>query len=159
MIRWPDRYLPSRVGVHVRNELEMPVDPELVWAWLVRAELWPSWHPNSHEVVISGGGPDLGPGVQFSWTTFGVALHSKVEEYAPRERLAWTGRATGVEVYHAWLIERTTSGCHVLTEESQIGILPRLNHAVRPRRMGEMHQLWLERLLGRARTGPPPPVT
>jgi uncharacterized protein YndB with AHSA1/START domain len=156
MIRWPDRYRPDRVGVHVRNELDMPVPPEPVWAWLVRARLWPTWYPNSADVVIAEGRSELGAGTEFRWKTFGVSLRSRVEEYVPQERLAWTGRAPGLDVYHAWLIERRSDGCHVLTEESQNGIFPRLDHLARPRRMTEFHQLWLERLLAQARGGMPP---
>ena len=158
VISWPDRYRPDRAAVHVRNELDLPVPAEAAWAWLVRAPLWPTWYPNSHDVVIAGNGTELQAGTEFTWKTFGVSLRSKVEEFVPPERLAWTGRAGGLDVYHAWLIERRSPGCHVLTEESQNGILPRLNHAVRPRHMSDFHQLWLERLLAQARTGPPPPA-
>jgi hypothetical protein len=157
MIRWPEQYRPDRVGVHVRNELEMPVAPEVVWAWLVRAPLWPTWYPNSSDVTIAGGAGSLSSGVEFTWKTFGVSLRSRVEEFAPHERLAWTGRAAGLDVYHAWLIEQRPGGCHVLTEESQRGILPRVSHAIRPGQMGKFHQLWLERLLVQAKSGMPPP--
>ncbi len=156
MIRWPERYLPDRAGVHVRNELEMRVPPERVWAWLVRAALWPTWYPNAHDVVIVGGGPDLSAGADFTWKTFGVALRSRVEEFVPTERLAWTGRSAGLDVYHAWLIERRPAGCHVLTEESQNGALPRIGHALRPRHMEELHQVWLDQLLAQAQRGMPP---
>jgi uncharacterized protein YndB with AHSA1/START domain len=144
--------------MHVRNELEMPVPPERVWAWLVRASLWPTWYPNSREVLIAGGGPDLRLGVEFTWKTFGVALRSKVEEFVPREKLAWTGRSAGLDVYHAWLIDRRPKGCYVLTEEAQNGILPRLSNTLRPQRMSQFHQLWLERLLAQARGGLPPTI-
>ncbi len=59
MIRWPDKYKPEGTAVHARTELEMPVPPEAVWPWLVRAELWPTWYPGFADVVIKGGGPDL----------------------------------------------------------------------------------------------------
>ncbi len=157
MIHWPERYRPDRAAVHVRNEIDIPAAPEVVWAWLVRAPLWPSWYPNSHHVALADGGAELRAGSEFSWKTFGVSLRSRVEEFAPPERLAWNGRAGGLDVYHAWLIERRADGCHVLTEESQNGVLPRLNHAVRPRHMSDFHQMWLDRLRERAQSGPPPP--
>ncbi len=59
LIRWPERYKPEATAFHVRKELEMPVSPEAVWPWLVRAELWPAWCPEFKDVVIEGGGPDL----------------------------------------------------------------------------------------------------
>ena len=155
MINWPDRYGPDRTAVHVHNEMEMTVQPEVVWAWLVRAELWPTWYSNSRDVKIEGGGPDLKQGSKFRWRTFGVSLESKVEEFVPCERLGWSARATGIEAYHAWLIERRPSGCHVVTEENQKGFLARLNHALRPSHTGRYHQSWLQSLQEKAKSGPP----
>lgn len=134
----------------------MPVSPEAVWAWLVRAQLWPTWYPNSQNVVIEGGGPDLKAGSKFRWKTFGVTLDSVVEEFVPPERIAWSARSTGVDAYHAWLVERRQSGCHVLTEETQNGLLASISNAVRPNNMGKHHEVWLENLLAKAKGGPPP---
>jgi uncharacterized protein YndB with AHSA1/START domain len=140
----------------VRNELEMPVSSEVVWTWLVRAALWPTWYSNSKDVVIEGGGLDLLPGSRFRWTTFGVRLDSKVEEFVPGERIAWTARAIGIDAYHAWLIEKRHSGCYVLTEENQNGLLARMNNLLRPSFMGRLSQDWLEGLLRKAKEGYPP---
>jgi len=103
-----------------------------------------------------GGGPDLQQGSRFRWTTFGVSLDSRVEEFVPYERLAWSARATGIDAYHAWLIEKRPSGCHVLTEETQNGWLARLSNALRPQNMSRQHQDWLEGLSRKAGEGPPP---
>ena len=157
MINWPVKYSPDRTRVHVANELDMDVQPEVVWAWLVRAQLWPTWYSNSANVSIKSGGPDLQAGSSFRWKTFGITLDSKVHEFAPFERLAWSARATGIDVYHAWLIEPTPNGCHVRTEETQNGWLAGLNKATRPNDMSHKHQAWLEGLLARAKTGLPPP--
>ncbi|HXZ89586.1 MAG TPA: SRPBCC family protein [Candidatus Dormibacteraeota bacterium] len=156
MIRWPDKYSPDRTRVHVHNQLEMPVPSTFVWAWLIRAELWPTWYENSKRVVIEGGGPDLRSGSRFQWTTFGVRLDSKVEEFASGERLAWSARATGIDAYHAWLIENRPPGSYVVTEETQNGWLARLSNMLRPRSMSEQHQNWLEGLRRKAAEGPPP---
>jgi len=156
MINWPDKYSPERTRVHVTNELDMDVQPEVVWAWLVRAQLWPAWYSNSANVAIREGGPDLRAGSSFRWKTFGITLDSKVQEFAPFERLAWSARATGIDAYHAWLIAPTPNGCHVRTEETQNGWLAGLNKATRPNHMSHKHQAWLEGLLARAKTGLPP---
>ncbi len=156
MIRWPERFEPSRAPVHVRNELAVPARPEVVWAWLVRAAHWPEWYPNSHKVCIEDGSrKDLAPGANFRWKTFGVSLRSRVEEFVPCERLAWDARAPGVEAYNAWLIEPRGEGSWVLTEETQHGWLARLGALVMPNRMHRYHQLWLERLAERSASGPP----
>lgn len=155
MIRWPEKHDPKVAAVHVRNELEMPVPPEAIWPWLVRAELWPTWYQNSENVVIEGGGPDLKLGSKFRWKTFGVTLGSKVDEFVPLERIAWSARSMGVDAYHAWLIERKPSGSRVLTEETQNGLLASLSNTVRPQNMSKQHQVWLEGLLEKAKGGPP----
>jgi uncharacterized protein YndB with AHSA1/START domain len=155
-IRWPERFRPDRAPVHIKNEIEIPVPPDRVWAWLIRAALWPTWYPNSSHVQITGGGTDLGPGTKFRWRTFSARLRSEVEEFVPPERLAWTGRGPGVDVYHAWLISPTSAGSDVLTEESQYGTLARLDHEARPLRMFEGHEKWLRALKEKAMSGPPP---
>jgi hypothetical protein len=156
LIRWPEGYRPEKTAVHARTELEMPVSPEAVWPWLVRAELWPAWCPDFEQVVIAGGGPDLKPGSRFRWKALGVTLDSRVEEFVELERVAWSARATGIDAYHAWLIERLPSGCRVLTEETQNGLVARLSNMLRPRLMGRIQRVWLERLLEKAKGGGPP---
>lgn len=65
MIQWPEKYRPERTAVHMHSELEMSVSSETVWAWLVRADLWPNWYPNSKDVRIEGGGRELQAGSIF----------------------------------------------------------------------------------------------
>jgi len=155
LIRWPERYKPDVTIVHARTEMEMPVPPEVVWPWLVRAAIWPSWYPHFRGVAIKGGGPDLSLGASFRWKAFGVTLNSRVEEFVEFERIAWSARSVGVDAYHAWLIERRPAGCHVLTEENQNGWAARLNDALRPRFMGEMQRSLLEALLEKSKGGSP----
>jgi Polyketide cyclase / dehydrase and lipid transport len=156
-IRWPDGFAPQQCPVHVRNELAMPVPADRVWAWLVRAGLWPSWYPNSRNVrFLDGKPPDLELNTRFRWWTFGVTIESKVLEFEPGARIAWDARGIGVRAYHAWLIRPTREGCHVLTEETQKGGLARLGNLLLPMRMSGYHQLWLERLRNGAAGGMPP---
>ena len=156
-ILWPSCYEPEKCPVHVRNELEMASALETVWAWLVRAQLWPTWYPNSANIrFLSGQPPDLALDTRFRWKTFGVTIESKVLEFVPHGRIAWDAHATGLEAYHAWLIQRTDRGCYVLMEETQRGWLARLGRALRPNRMEQMHQIWLERLRDKASSGLPP---
>ena len=90
----------------------------------------PPGTPTRQNVTIEGGGSDLMAGSRFRWKTFGVTLDSKVEEFVPPERLAWSAHSTGIDVYHAWLIQKRPSGCHVLTEESQNGLMARLSSMI-----------------------------
>ena len=158
-VRWPIEYEPSRCPVHVRNQLVMSVPVETVWAWLVRAQLWPSWYRNSKNVrFLEGTPPDLAAGTRFRWTTFGVTIESQVLEFVPCERIAWDAHAVGVHAYHAWLIGKTAEGCRVVTEESQRGWMARLGSLLMPNRMYRFHQIWLESLRDQAAKGMPPSV-
>ena len=153
-IRWPREF--AEAPVHVSNEMVMNVPCANVWAWLVRADLWPDWYPNSANVKFDGGsGPDLQAGTKFWWKTFSASIVSTVREFIPGERISWDGNGLGVRAYHAWLIQEEKGGCRVLTEERQHGFLCRLNSLVFPNRMHKGHQLWLERLQEKARGGPP----
>jgi hypothetical protein len=154
-IRWPARFEPSATPIFVSNRREVSAPASAVWAWLVRARLWPTWYPNSHAVRIENGGDDLHAAATFRWRTFGVSLVSRVREFVPGERLAWDAVCPGVVAYHAWLIIPTERGCEVLTEETQAGWLARLGAWVFPRRMSEQHQIWLDRLAAKAEAGLP----
>lgn len=156
-VRWPPRYAPAIAPVHVRNELDLDASPEAVWAWLIRAQLWPTWYENaSHVRFLSGTPPDLGPGATFRWKTFGLRVESTVLEFVPGERIAWDARGIGADAYHAWVISKTPQGSHVLTEETQHGWLARLSAGLMPSRMHKHHQIWLEQLRDAARRGLPP---
>jgi uncharacterized protein YndB with AHSA1/START domain len=156
-IHWPDRYAPQKSPVHVRNELSMAAPPDRVWAWLTRAALWPIWYSNSAKVrFLDGSGPDLKMGTRFRWKTFDVTITSTVLEYVPEERIAWDAHALGVDAYHAWVLQPSPQGCHVLTEETQHGFLARAGKLLLPNRMSERHQIWLEGLERKAQAGFPP---
>jgi uncharacterized protein YndB with AHSA1/START domain len=156
-IDWPDRYHPRNCPVHVHNELDMAAPPDRVWAWLTHATLWPSWYGNSANVsFLDESGPQLQQGTRFRWKTFGVTVTSTVLEYVPGERLAWDAHGLGVDAFHAWVLQPSDRGCRVLTEETQHGWLARLGGLFVPGRMHKHHQLWLEGLENKARSGPPP---
>jgi uncharacterized protein YndB with AHSA1/START domain len=156
VINWPDRFHPTRAPVHVVNSHSIPAPCEQVWAWLIRAPLWPTWYPNSSNVrLLDPSQNELGPGTSFTWQTFGVRIKSTVREFVPHERLAWDARSPGVDAYHAWLLLAEPNGTRVITEETQYGLLARLQQLFMPRRMERGHQLWLEKLSERAQTGFP----
>jgi hypothetical protein len=155
-IEWPHHYQPFNCPIHVRNELGIQATPEVVWTWLIRASLWPEWYSNSANVkFLAGSPPDLALGSRFRWKTFGVTIESTVFEFIPVERVAWDAHAPGVDAYHAWLLRKTSDGCHVLTEETQHGLLARLGNLFMPSRMSRLHQVWLEGLSERAALGSP----
>jgi len=156
-ILWPSCYEPVNFPVHAKNQLSMAAPPEFVWAWLIRAQFWPTWYPNSSNIrFLSGKPPDLSLGTRFRWKTFGVTILSTVLEFVPYERLAWDAHGNGLEAYHAWLIQEADQGCQVATEEVQRGWLARLARTLMPKRIEQQHQIWLEGLRAKASSGLPP---
>ena len=168
-ILWPTRYK-LNCTVDVRNELEMSSSADAVWAWLIRAQLWPTWYPNSANMrFITGQPPDLALGTRFKWKTGflnvdtgkasapGLTVDCKVKEFLPPERLAYEFQGPGIKGYQAWLIKKTENGCCVHTEEKQRGLLARLLKSIGiPDRMVKQHQLWLALLRDNAAKGLPP---
>jgi len=100
--------------------------------------------------VIPGTGapPQLAPGVEFSWTTFGLRVRSKVVEFDPGERIAWTAEAPGVRVYHRWFFRPAGAGTLVITEECEKGPVVWIVRRFMNRALHAGHQLWLESLRG-----------
>ena len=145
-IHWPKGFGPGAAPIHVVNRIETETAPEIVWRRLIHAAGWPDIYANASDVAIEGGGADLFAGARFNWKTFGVALRSEVKEFEPDSRIAWLAKGTGVTAYHAWLIVPVGTGCAVLTEETQYGLVSRVGRLLFPTRMERWHQNWLEAL-------------
>lgn len=156
VVRWPAGARPEGAAVHTYNALAIAAPPPRVWAWLVRATAWPSYYGNARNVRFENApGPDLKLGTRFTWTTFGVRVDTTVVELVANERLAWRGETLGGTGYHGWVIEPTPTGCHVVTEETQRGLVPSLGRWFLRRGLLTQHQRWLEGLARIAATGPP----
>jgi Polyketide cyclase / dehydrase and lipid transport len=149
-IHWPTECEPSRCPVHVVNSLDIAASPTIVWEQLIAATDWPTWYSKVSNVLIKGGSRKLSQGADFTWNTSGVTIVSTVKEFVPNERIAWNGKGTGLYSYHAWLITSTPSGCRVLSEETQRGILPRLSKLLMSKASSHWIQQWLEALATRS---------
>jgi hypothetical protein len=42
VISWPDQHRPEASAFHAVNELQIPAERKVVWAWICRPDLWPS---------------------------------------------------------------------------------------------------------------------
>jgi len=145
-IRWLKGYAPDEAPIHVVNTIDAAVPASLVWTRLIDAAGWPAIYANAHDVKVEGGGAELFDGARFTWRTFGVSLKSRVLEFEPETRIAWLATSPGVKAYHAWLITPTPTGCTILTEETQYGLVARAGRLLFPHRMEHWHQEWLEAL-------------
>jgi hypothetical protein len=61
----------------------------------------------------------LKEGTVFHWSTFGLPLESKVNEFVPNTRIGWYGYAPGTapSFYHTWYLKPQGDACLVVTDE------------------------------------------
>jgi uncharacterized protein YndB with AHSA1/START domain len=93
-IHWPEGFDPSRADLFSHNALLINASCERIWGHIVDATKWPQWYPNSKDVRMDGGDV-LKEGAVFHWSTFGLPLESKVNEFVPYTRIGWYGYAPG----------------------------------------------------------------
>lgn len=141
---WPTGLRPEQVPMYAHNEIVIRAKPEQIWRWLCRAKKWPEWYSNCASVRIAV--EELTPGTEFSWKTFGVAIQSTVIVHKPYVSLEWNAKGFGVQAYHGWRIEQDGEYCRVVTEETQVGILPLLERWFLPKLLWKGHQIWVESL-------------
>jgi hypothetical protein len=156
-IHWPEGHSPEESSFLAVNEIHIEADPDVVWGWLARPDLWPSYYGNARFVrKLSGPWPEVRLGSRFRWLTFGVIVHSEVVEYSPFERLAWSAKELGAKGHHGWVLSAREGGTFVRTEETQKGAMVALAKPAMKPLMVRFHQRWLEGLAGVAASGPPP---
>lgn len=54
---------------------------------------------------------------RLSWETSGFRIDSRVHEFEPDNRIGWFGDGNRVHAYHTFYLEKTSEGCHTITEE------------------------------------------
>ena len=157
VINWPDGHRPEESAFHAVNELLIPAEPEVVWAWICRPDLWGSYYSNARFIKHLGGPwPKLELGSRFRWFSFGAFVTSEVVEYEPGRRISWDAKVLGGRGYHGWVLKRQSGGTFVRTEETQKGWGIQLAKPVLRPTMVRVHQRWLEGLSKVAAKGPPP---
>jgi Polyketide cyclase / dehydrase and lipid transport len=146
-IHWPQGFDPSHADLFSHNELLINAPCERIWSHIIDATKWPEWYPNSKEVKITGD-TVLKDGTVFRWTTFGLPLESKVNEFTPYTRIGWYGYAPGTapSFYHTWYLKPRGDACLVVTDEVGKG-----KDAIHLRETNEGlmhrgHDLWLTTL-------------
>ena len=158
VISWPEGHRPEESAFHAVNELQMQAEPEAIWAWLCRPDLWPSYYSNAKFIKhLDGSWPKLELGSRFRWWSFGAFVTSEVVVYEPAERIDWDAKVLGGRGYHGWVLRAESGGTFVRTEETQKGPgIQLVKPALRPM-MVRLHQRWLEGLSEVASGGAPPP--
>jgi uncharacterized protein YndB with AHSA1/START domain len=147
-IHWPNGFSPSEADLFSHNEGFIDASCEKVWRHIIEAPKWPQWYPNSKGVEIAGGATTLGANSVFTWTTFGLPLESRINEFVPFSRIGWYGYSPGEapSFYHTWFLTQVNEGCRVVTDE--VGKGPSAKH-LRETDEGLMHRghdLWIATL-------------
>ena len=145
-VSFPNGKTKTESPIFTHNELFIAAPAERIFSALVRATEWPTFYANAKKIVLDGGARELTLGTLFHWTTFGVRVHTTVEELVPNRRLSWSGRALGSTAYHGWVFEPEDGGCLVITEETQQGFVPSIGRWFLRGGLLKWHQRWLEGL-------------
>jgi uncharacterized protein YndB with AHSA1/START domain len=147
-IHWPAGFEPANADLFAHNDLTINASCERVWSHIIDASQWPTWYPNSKHVDIQGEDPVLRDGTVFRWTTFGLAIESRVHEYVANQRLGWYGYTPGrpPSFYHSWYLHPERAGCHVVMDEAGIGKDAAALRQSDETLMHRGHDLWLATL-------------
>jgi len=146
-IDWPERREPSSAQVFAQNTIDIVAAPEIVWSLLIDCEQWPSWYSHCSDVSILRAGPLLGPNCRFRFKTLGFFFEPEIDRFEPSRFLLWSAKGpAGTSGAHAWYIEPTSTGCHVVTEEAQRGLLLAMIGRRTRKRLLTAHEEWLRAL-------------
>jgi uncharacterized protein YndB with AHSA1/START domain len=153
---WPSGLSPTDASIHVENQRVISAPPAVVWAWLTRADLWPTWFPQARNVRFERGGPDLRRDTVVVWEMLGATIRVTVTRADAPGVIAWEGGAGGVHAYHAWLLVPEGTGTRVLTVETERGPVPSLFGWAFEGNLHRAHEEWLQGLARVTASGSPP---
>jgi hypothetical protein len=146
-IHWPSGHTPADADLFAHNELSVKASCAVVWQRIVEASKWPAWYPNSKDVrILESSSGTLERDSSFSWSTFGIQVESRVDEFVPSSRIGWFGEAKGLDAYHTWFLIPASNGCHVVTEEVVKGPAAIALRNSDPAGMHKGHDVWLSTL-------------
>ena len=147
-IHWPAGFDPEKADLFSHNELVIHASCERVWSHIIDADKWPQWYPHSKGVRVIGNSPVLAQGTVFRWTTFGLPLESKINEYVPYTRIGWYGYPSGAAgtFYHTWYLTPASDGCDVVMDEVGKGAGAAHLRETDESLMHRGHDLWLATL-------------
>jgi hypothetical protein len=137
-IHWPEGFNPATAALFSHNQLVIDASCERVWRHIIDA---------TKDVRIDGGGT-LTQSSTFRWSTFGLRLESRINEFVPYTRIGWFGYAPGTvpSFYHTWYLMPQGASCLVVTDEAGIGAdAAHLRHTDEGL-MHRGHDLWLATL-------------
>jgi uncharacterized membrane protein len=94
--------------------------PEKIWGIISDVENWTKWNNKIKKVNVEG---ELKVESDFTWTSGGSKITSKVHTFDSYETLGWTGKTFGARAIHNWHFEEVEGGTKIIVEESMEGWL------------------------------------
>jgi uncharacterized protein YndB with AHSA1/START domain len=143
-IHWPKGFSPEMADLYAHNEIVIDAPASTVFRHIQEAERWPKWYSNSQNVRLLNS-PDglLKAGTEWEWDTFGVHIHSRINEFVKAERIGWFGDGTGMNAYHTWyLVSLSANKTRVIMEECVNGEGAKTLRKKDPAAMHRGHDLW-----------------
>ena len=146
-IVWPRNHSPASAAVFAHNNVEIDAPSQKVWALLIDCVAWPRWYKRCSDVSILKGGPRLEAGSRFRFRTLRTYFEPDIVTFDACRMLVWSAKGPlGTNGSHAWHIEPTASGCRVVTEEVQTGLLLRLVGGRLRGHLVASHEDWVQSL-------------
>jgi uncharacterized protein YndB with AHSA1/START domain len=143
----------SRPPIEVRNETVIRASAERVWDLLAEVERWPAWWRACRWVLVESKG--------FRWKAHPVELRSTVVAADRPHSFAITADGTGVHAERTFTIRPTPDGLGtiVISDETQVGLLPRLGRLYLAPRLRAVNQAMFDDLARAAGHGAATPAT
>jgi hypothetical protein len=133
----------SNAPAIARHTIMINASSEKIWQILTDINHWNVWYPNISESKLEG---LLKPGSVFFWKSGGINITSTLQEVEPHRRISWTGKTTGTQAIHVWILEPQENGVLVRTEESFEGWLVRILRGMMQNTLDTSLESWLQHL-------------
>jgi hypothetical protein len=105
------------------SQIEIAADPGTIWDIMTAVDHWPDWNPAVEWACLDG---EFIPGSKFRWKASHATITSTLQQIRKPNKLAWTGKITGINAIHVWRLEPKDGKTIVITEESWDGLLSRI---------------------------------
>lgn len=136
----------DKAAVQASTEMLIAAPDDKVWRLLSNIDGWPKWQSTISFARTTG---PLKPGTEFTWTTGGTKVKSRLALVVPNTDLSWTGSARGAKAIHVWHLKAVEGGgTLVTTKESMSGFLLGMFYSSKD--LAKSQKEWLQALKGAA---------
>ena len=128
-----------RAPVVVRNEIVIRASAERVWDLLTDVERWPFWYRACQWVQLESAGEQP---ITFRWKAHPVTLRSRVITSERPRAFTFVADGAGVHAERTFTLRPTSDGrgTLVISDETQVGLLPRLGRLYLGPRLRRVNQ-------------------